>query len=207
MRVLRERVDYASRNPHFTFHALVTIGSSVGAETELYDPSYGDYYDLASSAFDETVADPGLPTAYASDAAARSHLLIHTVWSEHTAVVVTETECLHFVDAAFVSHVVPSTVSAGTMFLVTIELRNTGKATWSLGPAGIPDFVLLSINPIANMTWGATAVILPHSVAPGETVAISWSPLAPSSSGVFSFQWRCSYLGCSCSEMPRSMCL
>jgi hypothetical protein len=86
-------------------------------------------------------------------------------------------------DSAFVSQQVPTTVEASQEFSVSITMRNTGTATWTMG-----DFYLISISPLSG--FRPSNVALPSNVAPGQTVTFAFEVLAPSTSGRRTFQWR-----------------
>ncbi|HET9532881.1 MAG TPA: NBR1-Ig-like domain-containing protein [Blastocatellia bacterium] len=91
-------------------------------------------------------------------------------------------------DAAFVSQSVPATMTAGQSYMVTIKMRNIGTSTWSRGSG----YKLGSKNPTFNMTWGINRVSLPmgSAITPGKEVVFSFEVVAPSSSGLYDFQWQ-----------------
>lgn len=88
-------------------------------------------------------------------------------------------------NAQFVAQSVPSTMEPGGAYLATVTMVNNGDTTWATGT-----HFLGSQNPQDNTTWGFSRVALPHNVAPGEQVSISFAVTAPSQEGDYNFQWR-----------------
>src|SRR5207253_2652947 len=88
-------------------------------------------------------------------------------------------------DASFVSQSVPSAMTPGQTYTVSVSMQNTGSTTWSAGTVGLG-----SQNPQDNTTWGFNRVWLTNAVAPGETATFSFSVTAPSTAGTYNFQWR-----------------
>jgi len=88
-------------------------------------------------------------------------------------------------DAAFVSQSVPAIMVPGQTYSVSVTLQNTGASTWS--PSA--HHRLGSQNPQDNILWGLSRVELPGPVAPGATVTIPFTIVAPAA-GVHNFQWR-----------------
>ncbi len=91
-------------------------------------------------------------------------------------------------DALFVAETVPGKMSAGETTTVSVTMRNIGTATWTAADA----FKLGSQNPQDGSTWGTGRVELggSDSIAPGQAKTFSFQVTAPSSPGVYSFQWR-----------------
>ena len=87
-------------------------------------------------------------------------------------------------DAAFVSQVVPTSLTTGQITGVSVTMRNTGTTTWSPGT-----YLLGSLNPAGNSIWGLSQVALPSSVAPGAQVTFSFNITAPAAAGTYNFQW------------------
>nr|WP_308632577.1 RHS repeat-associated core domain-containing protein [Massilia sp. YIM B02763] len=86
-------------------------------------------------------------------------------------------------DAQVVSANVPSRVTAGSYYNVSLTLKNTGNVTWTT-----PDYLLA--NPDDNMIWGVNRVSMnTSSVAPGQNTTFSFQMRAPTSSGTYPFQW------------------
>jgi hypothetical protein len=88
-------------------------------------------------------------------------------------------------NAAFVSQNVPSSMTAGQVALVQITMTNTGTTTWAS-----PTYVLGSLNPQGNLTWGLSqAALQGFTVTPGSQVTIYFNVSAPSTPGTYNFQW------------------
>jgi uncharacterized membrane protein len=88
-------------------------------------------------------------------------------------------------DAAFVSQTVPSSMTAGQTYNVSVVMRNSGTTTWSTTA-----YKLGSQNPQDNSTWGLNRVNLPSSVAPNAQATFNFTVTAPSTPGTYNFQWR-----------------
>ncbi|MFP5261224.1 MAG: NBR1-Ig-like domain-containing protein [Blastocatellia bacterium] len=89
-------------------------------------------------------------------------------------------------NAAFVSQFVPTSMTPGQIYSVTVTMRNTGTSTWSPSTG----YRLGSQSPQDNLTWGTNRVSLLSSVAPGASISIKFTVRAPSTSGVYNFQWQ-----------------
>jgi Zn-dependent metalloprotease len=89
-------------------------------------------------------------------------------------------------DAVFVSQSVPTTMTAGRPYSVSVTMKNTGSATWTTA-AG---YKLGSQNPPDNQTWGLSRVALSGNVAPGANHTFTFTVTAPSAPGTHNFQWR-----------------
>ncbi|MGH9893496.1 MAG: RHS repeat-associated core domain-containing protein, partial [bacterium] len=87
--------------------------------------------------------------------------------------------------AAFVSQSVPEAMAPGQSYPVSVTLRNTGGTTWAVGT-----YYLGSENPEANGTWGLNRVDLGVPVGPGAYATLAFNVTAPSTPGVYNFQWR-----------------
>ena len=68
---------------------------------------------------------------------------------------------------------------------VSVRFTNTGVDTWTPGP-----YALYSQSPAGNNRWGKQSILLPVSVAPGESYTFNFSVRAPALAGVYNFQWR-----------------
>lgn len=88
--------------------------------------------------------------------------------------------------SAFVSQNVPSTMTAGQSYAVSVTMKNTGSNTWTTAGS----YNLGSQNPQDNGTWGVARVGLPYSVAPGDEVTFNFTVTAPATLGTYNFQWR-----------------
>ncbi len=86
--------------------------------------------------------------------------------------------------ATFVSQTVPSTMTEGQVYPVSIKMKNSGTTTWTTAN----NYKLGSVN--NNTTWGLTRVALPSSIAPGATATFNFNVTAPSTDGAYNFQWR-----------------
>ena len=89
-------------------------------------------------------------------------------------------------DAVVVSESVPSSMTAGQTYPVSVTVQNTGTSTWSTDNL----YRLGSQNPQDNATWGLGRVELPGPVPPGASVTFNFSVAAPSAVGSYNFQWR-----------------
>ena len=91
-------------------------------------------------------------------------------------------------NAQFISQSVPSTLSPGQTATASVTMKNTGTTTWTRA-AG---YKLGSQNPQGNLTWGLNRVLLSssESVAPGQSKTFTFTITAPSTPGIYNFQWR-----------------
>ncbi|HEX5751637.1 MAG TPA: M12 family metallopeptidase [Archangium sp.] len=80
----------------------------------------------------------------------------------------------------------PTSVTRGQTFTVTAIFENTGTTAWSIA-AG---YKLGSQNPQDNSTWGTHRVALPGTIYTGQWAYITMNLRAPSTPGVYNFQWR-----------------
>lgn len=89
---------------------------------------------------------------------------------------------------AFVSQTVPSVMTAGEQYAVSVAIRNTGTNTWTL----TDKYRLGSQNPRDNNTWGISRVLLDasDSIATGEEKTFTWTVTAPAAAGTYNFQWQ-----------------
>jgi len=63
----------------------------------------------------------------------------------------------------FVSQTVPTTMTAGHTYSVSVTFKNVGLSTWT----SVNGFSLQSRNPAANTIWGPSSVAL----APADSIA------------------------------------
>jgi hypothetical protein len=63
-------------------------------------------------------------------------------------------------------------------------MSNTGTTTWVPGT-----YLLGSLNPQGNVTWGLNQVALAASVAPGGQTTFTFNISAPATAGTYNFQW------------------
>lgn len=87
-------------------------------------------------------------------------------------------------NAAFVSQTVPSSMTAGQSATVSVTMSNTGTNTWAAGT-----YMLGSLNPQGNVTWGLSQVGLAAPVSPGGQAAFTFNVTVPSTAGSYNFQW------------------
>jgi hypothetical protein len=89
-------------------------------------------------------------------------------------------------DAAFVSQLIPTSLSAGATGHVQIIMRNTGGAAWT-----VADEVRLgSQAPQDTFRWGDSRAELSGPVQPGAEATITFDITAPTIPGVYDFQWQ-----------------
>lgn len=89
-------------------------------------------------------------------------------------------------NAQFVSQTVPSAMTPGQTYAVSVTMQNTGNTTWTAGAL----YNLGSQNPQDNTTWGLLRVPVPNSVAPGANVTFNFNVTAPTTPNTYNFQWR-----------------
>jgi hypothetical protein len=93
--------------------------------------------------------------------------------------------------AAYVSQAnVPLTMAAGSTATVRVTMRNSGTSTWSTANGH-----RLSEN--AGTDWGIADVPLPgtQTTGPGGSRTFTFTIKAPSTPGVYPFQWRMRQIG------------
>ncbi|HEX3253290.1 MAG TPA: S8 family serine peptidase [Pyrinomonadaceae bacterium] len=86
----------------------------------------------------------------------------------------------------YVSQTVPTTMSAGESYYVTIKMKNIGNTIWDAGTG----FKLGSQNPQDNTRWGTSRATLTSPVPPGGTAVFTFPVTAPGKAGSYNFQWR-----------------
>jgi|GEM_PF-5789769 len=92
-------------------------------------------------------------------------------------------------NAICVSQTAPSQpFTPGQSYNVSVTMQNTGITTWTRD-GGNPQR-LGSQNPQDNTTWGTNRVDVPGLVPPGATTTFNFTVVAPSSPGIYRFQWR-----------------
>ena len=89
--------------------------------------------------------------------------------------------------AEFVEQSVPTVMQAGSLYDVSITMRNVGSNTWTRST-----HMLGSWNPVNNRVWGFGRVRIDGgaSVEPGESYTYSFAVRAPSTTGTYDFQWK-----------------
>jgi len=91
-------------------------------------------------------------------------------------------------DGLFVSQTnVPAFLQPGGTATVSITMKNTGTNVWST----VGGYKLCSQNPQSNTTWtGSSSVELTRDVAPNEEYTFTFDITAPSTPGIYDFQWQ-----------------
>ncbi len=87
-------------------------------------------------------------------------------------------------DATFVAQTVPSVMVAGQQYAVSVTMKNNGTATWT--SAGATPYNL----GVDNTTWGFGRVKLPGAVSRGGLVTFNFTVTAPTTPGIYNFQWQ-----------------
>ena len=92
--------------------------------------------------------------------------------------------------ATFISQSLPTTMTAGQRYPVSVTMRNSGSTTWSAAHL----YRLGSQNPQDNGNWGANRIYLPAAVAPGADITFNFTVVAPcgtcEENTTAQFQWR-----------------
>ncbi|MDB5963178.1 MAG: hypothetical protein JWP59_4472, partial [Massilia sp.] len=88
--------------------------------------------------------------------------------------------------SSFSSQSLPTTMTVGTAYTVTVSMYNSGTKTWSSSTS----HALGSQNPIDNVTWSGARVGMAGDVAPGQTATFTFQVIAPSTPGNYNFQWQ-----------------
>ncbi len=88
--------------------------------------------------------------------------------------------------STFVSQSVPTTMVMGQSYAVSVQMNNTGTATWTVAD----NYKLGSQNPTDNTTWGMNRIAISGSAAPGQTATFNTTVTAPTTPGTYNFQWR-----------------
>jgi thermolysin len=90
-------------------------------------------------------------------------------------------------NATFVSQSVPTSMTAGRSYSVSVTMRNSGSTTWTSDV-----YRLGSQNPQDNTVWGFNRVYLPTgtTVPQGSDYTFYFTVTAPSTAGSYNFQWR-----------------
>jgi hypothetical protein len=91
-------------------------------------------------------------------------------------------------NASFVSQSVPTSMSAGQTYSVSVTMRNSGTSTWTAAGG----YRLGSQNPQDNRTWGLhrTHLASADAIVPGQSKTFAFSVTAPATAGTYNFQWR-----------------
>lgn|GEM_PF-5925415 len=92
-------------------------------------------------------------------------------------------------DSAFVSQLVPSSMTAGHHYEVAVKFSNTGLAPWT----GERNYSIMSMDPEQNDYWGLTVYTMPYGdIAPvGTEYTFTFTVTAPTTPGTYPFAWNC----------------
>jgi len=91
-------------------------------------------------------------------------------------------------NASFVSQSVPTSMTAGQSYSVSVTMYNSGTTTWESNT-----YKLGSQNPQDNTLWtGGSRVYMPAgtTVPPGSSYTFYFTVTAPAAAGSYNFQWR-----------------
>jgi PKD repeat protein len=89
--------------------------------------------------------------------------------------------------AKFLSQNVPSTMTVGQNYTVSLTVRNVGSRTWN--PVG-PQCNAYRLGAVTSTNWGTGRAELPAVLAPGQQVTLNFTVKAPTTPGTYPFQWR-----------------
>ena len=89
-------------------------------------------------------------------------------------------------NAQYILKSAPSAVLPNETFSVSVTFKNTGTNTWSTAN----NYKLGSQSPQDNTTWGTNRIALPNNIAQNEEVIFTFNLTAPSTEGIYDFQWR-----------------
>jgi hypothetical protein len=95
-------------------------------------------------------------------------------------------------NSQFVSEAVATSVQPGQTFTITITWNNVGTASWTGGNVNLG-----SQDPPNNTTWGGSRLQFSpaYTVPSGVQVVMTFPVTAPSTPGVYQFQWQLSQDG------------
>jgi hypothetical protein len=164
-------------NPYFTFHSTLTAGSG-----KSFDPSYGIVENTVS-----------LIRAVDANGRCLSGTAANAVKVEFTSLAIPRVLNFGYAcgtrpprSSSYGSLSVPASMEPGQTYAVSVPMTNTGEETWT--PEG--QYRLGSRGPDDNWTWGLSRVELPASVPTDGQVTFNFYVTAPSSPGVYNFQWK-----------------
>jgi hypothetical protein len=90
-------------------------------------------------------------------------------------------------DARFTGATVPTVMTAGEKYAVSVTVTNTGTESWSADRK----YRLGSQNPQDNDNWGGRINLNQNEeIRPGETKIFNFEVTAPKNPGSYDFQWR-----------------
>ena len=88
-------------------------------------------------------------------------------------------------DSEFFSQTVPTYMTGGESYWVTVAFKNTGSTNWTGG-----DFTIGEQPDNNSYTWGISTVNFNGTIGPNKVGHFSFQVVAPTQSGVYHFQWR-----------------
>lgn len=89
-------------------------------------------------------------------------------------------------NAVVVTQSLPTTMTVGKTYPVSITMKNTGTTVWNTSSY----YGLGSANPLGNMTWGLNRKYITSNVNPDGTSTFTFNVTAPAAAGTYNFQWR-----------------
>ncbi len=95
-------------------------------------------------------------------------------------------EVVALIDNATGQQSVPRLVAAGTSFVVSVTVTNTGTTAWDPN-AG---YGLVSQGPLSNLVLGVNRMPVPQMVQPGESVTLTHDCVAPVLPGTYPLSWQ-----------------
>jgi hypothetical protein len=93
-------------------------------------------------------------------------------------------------NSQFVSQTVPTSLTPGQNFNVSMRWTNTGTQTWSGS-----NFYIASQNPPLNIIWGGAGgynavSLINFVISPGQLLDATFTMTAPAAPGTYNFQWQ-----------------
>ena len=153
-------VNLSSNNAALTVPSTVTVNSGTSSANFLINGTNSTYLDIT-----------GTITASYSGTQAQKSLIVQPDNR-----------------STFVSQTVPTTMSVGGSYPVSLVFKNSGTLTWDTAHG----YELYSLNPNNNVNFGVNRLPLTSgSVAPGANGTFSGNVSAPTTPGSYNFQWIC----------------
>lgn len=93
---------------------------------------------------------------------------------------------VHPYAARYVTETTPSTVTAGSTFSISVDMRNVGTNTWTLASG-------YGLSPVAgNQAWGVTSIPLSaaDSIVQGADKVFTFNCVAPATAGSYTMRWQ-----------------
>ncbi len=87
--------------------------------------------------------------------------------------------------AQFRWQTVPSSMTAGANYTVTVAMKNTGSEAWTSS-----GYVLYAANPVGTNRWGTVSAPVTSTVPVGSSHSFTFNVKAPSTPGTYNFQWQ-----------------